>query len=105
MFEVMDRSQVIPHHSRLWHVMLPWLRRRRIEAVEMCARRFFYQPRCFRWRGNIHRVYHIERVWEEGTRRHRAARRYFVVRCGDMQRYTLFHDLGIDTWHLVDVFM
>lgn len=88
-----------PHWPRLNR--LSWWQRQRIDPVEMCARRFFYQPLRFRWRGMIHRVYRIERVWEQGARRGQAARRYFVVRCDDAQQYTLFQDLDLGLWHVM----
>lgn len=84
-----------------WRVTFPWIRQCRVEAVEVCARRFFYQPLCFRRRGVVHRVYRIERVWERTARPHQSARRYFTVCCEDGQRYTLFHDLEINTWYIV----
>lgn len=89
---------------------LPWQRRfrmpynplsRRIEPVELCTRRFAYQPWRFRWRGQLYRVQQIQRVWERAERRYRPARRYFAVVCGNEGTYTLFQDLQVGTWHLV----
>lgn len=100
---------MLPMARRTWLVgRSPWIRLvrlswwiGRVEPVELHAQRFGYQPRCFRWRGMLYRVYRIERVWEQSTRGNRAARRYFIVRCADEQRYTLFQDLTIGTWHMV----
>lgn len=93
---VMTRPQ-----RRSWLALFPWRREHPIEPVELCARRFGYQPARFRWRGMLYRVACIERVWEETARRDHAARRYFAVRCGNNQEYMLFQDLQIGTWHLV----
>ncbi len=84
-----------------WWDKVPWRAERNVEPVELCARRFGYQPSLFRWRGALHRVARIERVWEQAAQRRQAARRYFTVRCNDAQCYTLFQDLQIGTWHLV----
>lgn len=79
----------------------PWRQRVREEPVELAGRRFFYQPRCFRWRGMVYRIARIEAVWEQLARRNQAARRYFAVRCNNNQHYTLFQDLDLGTWYLV----
>jgi hypothetical protein len=75
-----------------------WSGARRAEQVELMARRFAYQPLRFRWHGSQHRVQRIERVWERGLRG--APRRYFRVRCGDDQSYTLFQDLRLGAWYV-----
>lgn len=79
----------------------PWssaLGGRRAEQVELMARRFSYQPLRFRWHGSQHRVQRIERVWERAPAG--APRRYFRVRCGDNQSYTLFQDLRLGAWYV-----
>ena len=74
------------------------VRARRVEQVELVARRFAYQPLRFRWHGSQHRVQQIERVWERAQPG--APRRYFRVRCGDDQSYTLFQDLRLGAWYV-----
>ena len=75
-----------------------WRGKGRAEQVELVARRFAYQPLCFRWHGSQHRVQRIERVWERA--RPDASRRYFRVRCSDDQSYTLFQDLQLGAWYV-----
>lgn len=75
-----------------------WRRARRAEQVELVARRFAYQPLRFRWHGSQHSVRRIERVWERALPG--ASRRYFHVRCGDDQSYTLFQDLRLGAWYV-----
>lgn len=80
-----------------------WLAERlpSIEPVELYAWRFAFFPRAFRRRGRSYRILYVERWWERAERSYRAGRRYFRVRCEDDQRYTLFQDLRLGTWHLV----
>src|SRR5262249_16743770 len=84
--------------SLVWRVVLRC--RRRAELVELCARRFAYQPQRFRWHGLLHTVRTIERVWERGGSRKRSPRRYFSVTCHNDQRYTLFQDLQLGAWYV-----
>jgi hypothetical protein len=91
--------------AALWRVLRLWaatgrraLQGKRAEQVELLARRFAYQPLRFRWHGRQHRVQRIERVWERATRG--LPRRYFQVRCGDDQSYTLFQDLRLGAWYV-----
>jgi hypothetical protein len=70
------------------------------EPVELLARRFFYQPLRFRWRGLPHSVRRIERVWERAGRLGRSPRRYFHVRCQDERSYTLYQDLRLGAWYV-----
>ena len=80
-------------YGRLWP-------RKRVELIELCARRFRYQPRRFRWRGLLHTVRSIDRVWEQVGSKSRRARRYFRVTCHDDQTYTLFQDLRLGAWYV-----
>jgi len=80
----------------------PGVRRpRRVEAIEMQAKRFGYFPRTFLWRGRRYDVHAVERCWTTGTRQWggRVQRHYFRVRCveGD---FDLFQDLRHNTWHV-----
>lgn len=96
-FEALRRF-VVRWAAAMW----PWCngvwRKRRAEQVELVARRFVYQPLRFRWHGSQHRVQRIERVWERALPN--APRRYFRVRCGDDQSYTLFQDLRLGAWYV-----
>lgn len=100
MLEAGYRSTFIRPLRQRWLAALPWAEERRSEPIELCRRRFGYQPARFRWRGVVYRVARIERVWEETARRGRAARRYFIVQCGPGERFTLFQDLAIGAWRL-----
>jgi len=84
--------------AAMWKACNDACRKRRAEQVELVARRFVYQPLRFRWHGSQHRVQRIERVWEQALSH--ATRRYFRVRCGDDQSYTLFQDLQLGAWYI-----
>lgn len=72
-----------------------------VEPVDVQRRRYGYQPAVFRWRGAIYRIYAVEAVWDQAARGQRPARRFFRVQCAGAQSYTLYHDLQVNTWHLV----
>jgi len=71
-----------------------------VEPVDLLDQRFNFLPRSFRWRGDLRRVRSIERVWEQPRAGLRPSRRYFEVTCGPRDRYILFQDLQIGTWHV-----
>ena len=83
---------------------LLWARLRRYfaqaELVELCSRRFVYQPQSFRWHGLIHTVWRIEQVWERVGSHRQHPRRYFRVTCQDDRVYTLFQDLTLGAWYI-----
>lgn len=72
----------------------------RVEPIDVVDQRFNFLPHCFRWRGDVRRVRAIERVWEQPARGVRSARRYFEVVCGPEQRFVLFQDVHVGTWHV-----
>ena len=76
-------------------------RRRRIEAIDMQAKRFGYFPRTFMWRGRRYDVHAVERCWTKATRQWggRAQRHYFRVRCAEGS-FELFQDITHNTWHM-----
>ena len=76
-------------------------RRRRVEAIEMQARRFGFFPRTFRWRGRRYDVSAVERCWTTSTRQWggRVQRHYFRVRCAE-GCFELFQDIAHNTWHV-----
>jgi hypothetical protein len=90
-----------------WRTAAPstWRRLSRVvrptaEPVELRDQHYGFLPARFRHLGELHRVARIERIWEERGRGARADRRYFTVRCANMQRCTLFQDLRAGTWYV-----
>ena len=76
-------------------------RPKRVEAIEMQAKRFGYFPRTFLWRGCRYDVHAVERCWTTGTRQRggRVQRHHFRVRCVE-GAFELFRDLVHNTWHI-----
>lgn len=69
----------------------------RSEPVSVSKRRYGYAPWRFRHRGDLYRVCRVEVVRDRGGQ---VPRRYFRLLCADGERYTLFQDLRVGTWHL-----
>jgi hypothetical protein len=72
----------------------------RLEPVELVEQRYNFLPQRFRWRGNVMRVRHVMKVWEQDHTATRPPRRYFQVVCHDGGSRVLFQDLRLGTWHL-----
>jgi hypothetical protein len=72
----------------------------RAEPIELVDQRFNFLPHCFRWRGGVRRVRMVSRVWEQPRSGLQPPRRYYEVICGQGQRYVLFQDVRIGTWHM-----
>ena len=99
MIRLLDRA---PLRSGGWSWLEPRVPRHRQDAelIELCARRFSYQPYRFRWHGLLHTVRRIEQVWERVGSRSRHPRRYFRVTCHDEKTYILFQDLQLGSWYV-----
>lgn len=78
-------------------------RRRRIEAIDMQAKRFGYFPRAFMWRGKRYEVCDngVERIWTTGSRAwgSYAQRHYFRVVCVE-GTFELFQDITHNLWYM-----
>ena len=70
------------------------------EPIEVLEQRFNFFPRTFRWRGDVCRIRSVTYVWDHGPRWGSAPRRYFRVTGHRGERYTLFQNLHIGTWHI-----
>ena len=84
--------------DRTWAVLVSLVMR--AEPIELLDQRFNFLPQRFRWRGSLWRVRAVARVWEQPQAGLQPARRYFEVICGPSQRYVLFQDVQIGTWHV-----
>jgi hypothetical protein len=65
------------------------------EAAQVTLRHAFL-PQRFRWRGALHSVCAIERVWERSTPQ---PCRFYRVRCQQGEQVTLVQDLQVGVWY------
>lgn len=70
----------------------------RAVQIEMIRRKFGYFPRTFNLCGEEHEVTSVTRCWTTGSRK--MNRHYFDVVCA-AGNFTLYQDLGSNTWHAV----
>jgi hypothetical protein len=93
-----QRGNLVGGRSWRWLVTLVGRWSFRFQPIDVCERRFQYQPRRFRSRGTLYTVRQIERVWELGAGG-QSPRRYFRVCCDHDRSFTIFQDLRVGCWY------
>jgi hypothetical protein len=66
--------------------------------INMTQLRYGYLPQVFSTGKTKHTVTHVERIWTTETGG-RVNRYYFQILCAG-GRFTIYQDLGDNTWHL-----